>query len=110
VKSFLTAFKRAFAVTSGKESLTEDEKELLNRLAKGIVDRRLSTPAIMFLESVKPLNFLGSQAMEFLRPIIGAVFRTESYEKMEKILEKRKGIECLILEIEKLESETVCKP
>jgi len=79
-------------------------KELLEKLATGIVGRRLTAPAIAFLESIKPLNFIGSQAMLFFRPIVGAIFPTSVYDKIEKILEKRCGIERLLSAIERVEA------
>ncbi len=35
---------------------TEDFTELIDKLAKGIVQRQLTVPAIIFLESIKPLS------------------------------------------------------
>ena len=100
--------RNAFAVGSEKDSAgiqqisKERQKELIEKLAKAIVERGLSAPAILFLESVKPMNFLGSQAMLFLEPIIKVVFPYQSYSEVAILLENRGCIEQLILELEEL--------
>ena len=50
------------------KALTPEEQELLNRVAAKIVQKQMTVPAILFLESVKPLNWIGSQVMVFLDP------------------------------------------
>lgn len=106
MNKFIEIIKHAFAMRGESyEDLNDKEKELLDKLAKGIVVRGLTTPSIMFLESIKPLNFLGSQAMLFFRPIVASIFPTTSYDLMEAILEKRQSIEWLIVRIEEFETE-----
>lgn len=106
MNKFIEIIRHAFAIErKDYEDLSDKEKEQLDKLAKGIVSRGLTTPSIMFLESVKPLNFLGSQVMLFFRPIVAAIFPTTSYDMMEAILEKRKSIEWLIVRIEEFETE-----
>lgn len=105
MNKFIEIIRHAFAIErKDYEDLSDEEKEQLDNLAKGIVSRGLTTPSIMFLESVKPLNFLGSQVMLFFRPIVAAIFPTTSYDRMEAILEKRKSIEWLIVRIEEFET------
>jgi hypothetical protein len=60
----------------------------------------MSVPAVMFLESVRPLNFVGSQAMVFFKPIISHFFTKVEYDKLASMLEKREVIDRLIKEIE----------
>ena len=52
------------------KSLNIDDKVFLTRMAEEVIARRLTTPSIFFLEMMKPLNFVGSQAMIFFGPII----------------------------------------
>ena len=49
-----------------EDGLTLEEEELLRKVAQKVVDRRMTVPAIIFLESVKPLSYIGSQVMVFL--------------------------------------------
>ena len=51
------------------DEIPEDEQEaLLTKVATEIVRRRLTVPAILFLETCKPLNFIGSQMLIALKP------------------------------------------
>ena len=107
---FTRFIKHAFGISKSKYSeISKEEDELLLKLARGIVSRGLVTPAIMFLEPARPLNFLGSQVMTFFRPIITSIFPLGSYEKIEKLLEKRESIEWLITKIEEVEAEKSAK-
>ncbi|UCE17631.1 MAG: hypothetical protein JSV84_12200 [Gemmatimonadota bacterium] len=80
-------------------------EDLLDRLARKIVDRGLSAPAVIFLESTKPLNFVGCQALNFLEPMVQSVFSIKSYNEFTQLMENRSNIENLILKIEELEEE-----
>lgn len=80
--------------------LPEAEDDVLNRLAVQVVKRGMSVPAIMFLESVKPLNYIGSQTMVFFEPIVQSVFNFRDYDTIRSALEKRHSIELLIRKIE----------
>jgi len=67
----------------------------------------MAVPAIMFLESVKPLNFIGSQTMVFFEPIIQTVFNFKDYDTFRRALEKREMIEIMLLRIEKYDAVAV---
>ncbi len=84
--------------------VTEERKKiLLNKIAQKVVDMRLSPVAIVFLESSKPLSFIGNQFMIFMQPFYRAFFSYREYEEIAAMLEERKNIETLICEIERLE-------
>jgi hypothetical protein len=84
--------------------VTEERKKfLVNKIAQRIVDMRLSPVAIVFLESSKPLSFIGNQFMIFMQPFYRAFFSYREYEEIAAMLEERKNIEILICEIERLE-------
>lgn len=111
---FSDFFKHAFATGPEEPALYSEEdippqrkSELIEKFAQEIVARRLSVPAIFFLETVKPLSFLGSQAMVFFEPIIQSIFAFKSYKEIYLLLEKRKNVEILIQEIEKREQTEV---
>ena len=38
-----------------------------------VAERGLTTPALVFLESVRPLNYVSSQALTFFTPILSAI-------------------------------------
>ncbi len=86
------------------EPLSEEEKEVLQRVAERIVRVRLAVPAIFFLESTRPLNFLGSQALHFFNPLLSIFFRFRDVERLAEILEKRASIGVLLDRLEETES------
>jgi hypothetical protein len=81
----------------------ERRAEIINKIARKTVDLRLTPIAIVLLESVKPLSFVGSQLMVFFQPIITAIFPFHQYEEVAAILEERENIELLIQTIESME-------
>lgn len=82
-------------------ALTDEERALLDHLADGIARRRLTSAALFFLESMKPVGFLGSQAMVFLRPIVAVVWSDPvRWDQLQRILEKRGSIELLLRRLE----------
>jgi len=97
--------KHAFSFSDGLNEVTEDDYNLLDRLAGFVVRRKMAVPATMFLESVWPLNFVGSSIMSFFRPTLGFLFNRFEYERIEKLLEKRCSIKLLIDRIEKCEND-----
>ena len=83
------------------EDIPESEQRaLLEKVATWIVRRGLTTPAILFLETGKPLNFLGSQLLIGFGPFIQAIFKGDEYQKFALILEKDANVELLIELIE----------
>jgi len=88
----------------GRGMLPEEEEAVLEKLAKKVVDKGMTVPAIVFLESVKPLNFIGSQTMVFFEPIVQTVFNFKDYDNLRAALEKRESIEILILRIEEYDA------
>lgn len=81
----------------------EEQHALLEKLAQWIVRRNLTTPAILFLETGKPLNFLGSQLLIAFSPFVQAFFRGDKYHKLALILEKDENVELLLQLIEQSE-------
>ena len=53
-----------------EERLPDADQALLDRVAVWICDRRMETPAVLFLETARPLSFVGSQAMHFFDPLV----------------------------------------
>ncbi|MEA2030360.1 MAG: hypothetical protein U9N55_02030 [candidate division Zixibacteria bacterium] len=89
---------------SGKPTLPKEEDAILIKVAKKVVERRMAVPAIVFLESVKPLNFIASQALVFFEPIVQTIFNFKDYEVFRLALEKRESIEIFMQHIEELDA------
>lgn len=79
------------------------DEAFLTRLADKILNSGLITPAIFFLELMKPLALLGSHAMVFFGPIINAFIRTDGYYRAAELFEEPQNVEFLITEIERLD-------
>ena len=97
-----------------EEELQSEEIELLRKIAQKVVDMRMTVPAILFLESVKPLNYIGSQVMVFFEPFVGALFnfrtmnmqgmKLNEYDLFRRMMEKRDNVERLLQKIEELDA------
>jgi hypothetical protein len=83
----------------------ERKKELFTKLVNKIVELRLTPVAIVTLESVKPLTFIGSQVMVFFQPIFMAVFPFKQYEELGALLEERSNVEDFIVMLEHAEDD-----
>ncbi len=63
----------------------------------------MQTAAIFFLESIKPLGFVSSQALRFFQPLVEIVTRdATSYARFAAILERRGSVELLLRRLEAL--------
>lgn len=105
----------AFAVDKFDESsLSEDEKDVLDRLAKQIVKKQMVTPAMILIESNRHMNFLGSQllvmaepALDLAEPMLNPILKkfgmyipVEEIPKLQAALEKRFSVEFLMQRLE----------
>jgi len=86
----------AFSTKSGAEAFTIEDLALLERVADAVVKRGMAAPATVFLESLGPMNFLGSQVLYFLTPIVEWAFNAKEVELVARLLERRDTISRLI--------------
>lgn len=93
------------APQDGPAVLTEREEEIMRRIAAKVVEWKMTVPAILFLESVKPLNYIGAQAMVFFEPFIQTIFEFKDYDTFRLMMEKRENTERLLLKIEELDAD-----
>jgi hypothetical protein len=90
---------------SRTKEIEASSREAMDRFAQRIVDWRMTAPAILFLESAKPLSFLGNQALIFFQPIVQSIFNFKTYDEITEILEDRENLEYLLSKIESLEAD-----
>jgi hypothetical protein len=95
-----TGLRHAFAVRPEQAAFTIEDLALLERVATAIVARGMATPATLFLESMGPLNFLGSQALHVLTPVIESVVSCTELTQIARLLERRDSIPRLLALIE----------
>ena len=104
----LERLRHAFAVDPpGPVEPTPRQAELVDRLCREVVRRRLTTPALILLEMCRPLNFVTAQAIHFFDPLIRAVTDADGHREFAKFLENRGAIDCLARRIEEIEAEAV---
>ena len=73
LRSWLT---HAFAVEKETDfDPDEDDRALIEVVCAEVVRRHMATPATLFLESTRPLNYIGSQTMTFFEPVMRTVLR-----------------------------------
>ena len=80
--------------------LPAEDQAVFDRLARWIVERRMETPAILFLESSRPLSFVGAQAMHFFQPLASGLFTGPEYGRLARLLEDRANLSLLLATIE----------
>ncbi len=91
------------------EELTERQIELLGKIADRVIKYRMAMPAILFLESVRPLYYVGSQAMVFFAPIVHSLFSAKEYDEIQLALEHRETIAYLADVLEEKENDRLIK-
>jgi hypothetical protein len=95
--------KHAFAIEpEGSVAPTEGQREVIDRLCQRIVERGLTTPALVFLESVRPLNYVTSQTLQFFAPVLSAVADPRAVQDLADFLERRGSVDFLCQRIEEL--------
>jgi hypothetical protein len=100
VQKLRAGLRHAFAVRPEQEHFTTEDLALLERVADAIVTRGMASPATLFLESMGPLNFLGSQALHVLTPIVESVLSATELTQIARLLERRDSIHRLMTLIE----------
>ncbi len=88
-----------------KKELTPKQEEILGKIGQKVVEWKMSVPAILFLESVKPLNYIGSQMMAFFEPFVQTLFSWKDYDEFRTMMEERGTVEKLLQKIEQLDAE-----
>ena len=116
-RGFKAWLKHAFHVEPYDEtSLSEEDRDVLERVAQRIHDKKMTPAAIMWAESHRNLNFIGSQLMVMAQPAfemthafinfalgkLGIYIPPEDYPKLQTALEKRYSIEYFIQRLEAL--------
>jgi len=85
--------------------MAEVKDELVERIAQRVVDTGMGMMAIVLLESLKPLSFIGSSMLVFARPIFNVFLDSEAYDRFIELVEDRNNIDRLVDRIEQLQDE-----
>ncbi len=77
--------------------------ELIEKLSKFIAERKMAAPAIMTIESLRPLARIGSQLMHFLAPFAEIIFNAKEYQEFAVLLENEEYVRLLIKRIDEID-------
>jgi len=86
--------------------LSDAERRSLDTLARAVVRWGLTTPALLFFESVRPLGRVGAAALTFFHPMLDALMPSGRYLALRDLLERRDALEALLARIEELAGAT----
>ena len=81
-------------------TVTEAQAAAVQKMARLIVRYSLTLPAIMALESMRPLAFVGSQFMHVMSPAATMLLPFAEWDQVAELLEDRRGVEYVITIIE----------
>lgn len=97
-----------FLISDASESssgITPRQDEIFDRVAERIVGLGMTVPAILFLESSRPLNFIGSQFLLFLDPFVRVFLNSRDYSEFAEAIGDRDSFELFIQRIERFQNE-----
>lgn len=102
--------KHAFALDPpGPAEPTESERAVVERLCQELVRRHMDGVALVALESCRPLNYLGAQALHVIAPLVGVLVSTQGLRQLAGFLERRGSIDYLCARIEELRHQLEAK-
>jgi len=83
--------------------VTRAQSEAVDKVARFLVRFGLTVPAILTLEGLRPLSFVGSQFMHLLTPSIGVFLSVSDWEELAHLLEDRRGLDYFLDRLESLD-------
>ncbi|RKY05581.1 hypothetical protein DRP77_00555 [Candidatus Poribacteria bacterium] len=88
------------------DDIPEEERDrIIEAVAREIVKRGFTTPALLFIELSKPVNFIASQLLVALDPLVSSVLTSSDYRKFSLLMEDDENIERLLQAIERISAE-----
>ena len=80
----------------------EEEEKFIDETARRIVEMGMEFPAIVLLESSKPLAYMGGQLFYMITPFLSVFNLEQTGLRYKNFFEKRENIERLLKRIEEL--------
>lgn len=87
----------------------EKADEIIEIVSKFVVERSMASPAILFIESFKPLHNIGSQALYLFEPFAQIFVNEVKYQEFAAMLSEKKYVTKLVDRIEELNSKYIVK-
>ncbi len=85
--------------------ISDAQATAVDRVARFVVRFHLTVPAVLALESLRPLTYAGSQFMHVLSPSVTAFLTTDDWDALALLLEDRRGLDYVLERIEALDAE-----
>jgi hypothetical protein len=82
--------------------LSDEDRALLERVAERVVALRMEVPAILALETGRPLSVLAGQTLHFFEPMVTALLPIRDYRRFATLVERRETLDVLLERIEEL--------
>jgi hypothetical protein len=83
----------------------DTQRDVIERLAREIVRRRLTAPAVLTLEACSPLNFVSAQALYYFQPFVASLADARAYDEFARFVEQRGSVDYIRDRIEAMERE-----
>ncbi|MFM7809920.1 MAG: hypothetical protein ACKPEA_18630, partial [Planctomycetota bacterium] len=97
--------RHAFGVeVSSPVAPDDDDRPRIEELLRRIVAREMTGPAVLLLESWRPMNGVTAQAMHALTPFVGLVADASVWERLARYLQRRGSIPWIIDRLEAMQS------
>ena len=98
--------KHAFDIVKSEDyNPTEEQKIIVDKVCHEVVKRHMVLPATVLLETFRPLNYIGSQIMNFFQPIVTAVLPGDGYNDFSQFLEQRGSVDYLCQRLKEIEDK-----
>ncbi len=80
--------------------VSQEQQDAVEQIAGFVAKWGMTVPAILTLESMRPLSYVGSQFMHMLTPSLMAILTVPQWEALAHLLEDRRGLDHVIAAIE----------
>ncbi len=105
----MSIFKGNIPEDTSRPAIPAEEDAVMDKFARKVVEWRMAVPAILFIESGRPLNYIASQAMIVAQPLaqptLEMFFNFQEYDVFRQALERRENVEIVLQKIEKYDAE-----
>jgi hypothetical protein len=103
-QSMLNWLKHAFSVSRpGTVQPTQAQANLIDRVCREIIRRKMTLPAQMLLESSAPLHYLAGQTIRFVEPMLGTVLDAGELRDFATFLEQPGAVEHICRRLQELQ-------
>ena len=79
------------------------EQALIDEAARRVVAARMAVPAMMFLETLAPMNLVTASMLHALTPVLGIALPADKLAALAQLLERRESIPALVTAIDAAE-------